>query len=158
MCYWDGRIGYQVSVINLPRRPRANACSPHPHIYPGFMDVVGDVRIEPAEEGVAVVVLTGEHDLGSLPRVRDAFDAVAGEGKSLIVDLCPTSFVDSSILGAILDARRTATDAARGFAVACDGSAEPVRRVLEVTGLGKELPVLPSREAALAGLGGQGRA
>lgn len=114
------------------------------------------MRIESAQDGVAIVVLSGEHDLGSLPRVRDAFDAVAGEGKSILIDLCPTSFVDSSILGAILDARRSAVESARGFAVACDGSTEPVRRVLEVTGLIKELPVLPSREAALAGLGGQG--
>jgi len=119
------------------------------------MDVVGNVRIEPESENIAIVVLTGEHDLGSLPRVRDAFDAVAGEGKAILIDLCSTSFVDSSILGAILDARRAAIEGERGFAVACDGSSEPVRRVLEVTGLNEELPVLPSREEALASLGGR---
>ena len=48
--------------------------------------------------------------------------------------------------------RRLAAEADRGFAVSCDGAAEPVRRVLEVTGLAEELPVHPNREAALEAL------
>ena len=72
----------------------------------------------------------------------------------MVIDLSQATFVDSSILGAVLDARRIAGEAGRGFAVACDGSAEPVRRVLEVTGLAEELPVHPNREAALEALAG----
>lgn len=85
-------------MVKLSRLTRGRSRSSSTRIYPLSVDVVGDVRIEPAEGGVAIVVLSGEHDLGSLPRVRDAFDAVAGEGKSILIDLCPTSFVDSSIL------------------------------------------------------------
>ncbi len=87
-----------------------------------------------------------------LPQVREAFEAAAGEEKALIIDLSSATFVDSSILGAVLDARRHAGEAERGFAVACDGASEPVRRVLEVTGLAEELPVHPNREAALEAL------
>jgi anti-sigma B factor antagonist len=115
------------------------------------MDVVGEVRRESGGEGIEIVALEGEHDLGTLPLVRDAFEAV-GQDNALIIDLSPATFVDSSILGAVLDARRLAGEADRGFAVACDGSAEPVRRVLEVTGLAEELPVHPNREAALEAL------
>jgi anti-anti-sigma factor len=116
------------------------------------MDVVGEVRREAGGDGIEVVMLDGEHDLGTLPLVRDAFEAVAEDDKALIIDLSSAAFVDSSILGAVLDARRLAGEAGRGFAVACDGAAEPVRRVLEVTGLAEELPVHPNREAALEAL------
>lgn len=116
------------------------------------MDVVGEVRTEAGGEGIEIVVLDGEHDLGTLPRVRDAFEAIAEKDKALIIDLSSAAFVDSSILGAVLDARRHAGEAGRGFAVTCDGAAEPVRRVLEVTGLAEELPVHPTREAALEAL------
>ncbi len=119
------------------------------------MDVVGEVRSETGGDSIEIVVLSGEHDLGTVPLVRDAFDSVATENKALVVDLSSTTFVDSSILGAVLDARRGAAEAGRGFAVACNGAAEPVRRVLEVTGLADELPVHPTREAALAALGTQ---
>ena len=116
------------------------------------MDVVGEVRRESGGDGIEIVVLHGEHDLGTLPLVRDAFEKTAGEGNALIIDLSSATFVDSSILGAVLDARRLAGETGRGFAVASDGAAEPVRRVLEVTGLAEELPVHPNREAALESL------
>ena len=116
------------------------------------MDVVGEVRREAAADGIEIVVLDGEHDLGTLPQVREAFEAIAEDDKALVIDLSSATFVDSSILGAVLDARRLAGDSGRGFAVACDGAAEPVRRVLEVTGLAQELPVHPTREAALEAL------
>lgn len=116
------------------------------------MDVVGEVRNESAGDQLEIVVLTGEHDLGTVPRVREALVSAAVDGKSVIVDLSSATFVDSSILGALLEARRSASDSDRGFAVACSGEAEPVRRVLEVTGLAEELPVHPNREAAVAAL------
>jgi anti-anti-sigma factor len=102
---------------------------------------------------IEVVVLSGEHDLGTVPKFRDALGAAAVNTNAVIVDLCAATFVDSSILGAMLEARRAAIEANRGFAVACDGASEPVRRVLEVTGLAEELPVHATREAALAAVG-----
>ena len=120
------------------------------------MDVVGEVRREAADDRVEVVILSGEHDLGTVPQVREALGAAATDGKAIVVDLCSATFVDSSILGALLEARRTALDAGRGFAVACSGESEPVQRVLEVTGLAEELPVHPTRETALAALDAQG--
>lgn len=118
------------------------------------MDVVGEVRREAGGDDIEIVVLEGEHDLGTLPLVREAIEATADEEKALIIDLSSATFVDSSILGAVLDARRESGEADRGFAVACEDAAEPVRRVLEVTGLLEELPVHPNREAALEALAG----
>ena len=120
------------------------------------MEAAGDVRTEPAGEAVELVILSGEHDLGTVPVVREALDGAAAAGKAILVDLCHATFVDSSILGALLESRRSALEAGRGFAVACTGESEPVRRVLEVTGLAEELPVHQSREAALAALNSSG--
>ena len=76
------------------------------------MDVVGEVRSEAGGEGIEIVVLQGEHDLGTLPQVLEAFETTAGEEKALIIDLSSATFVDSSILGAVLDARRVSGEAA----------------------------------------------
>lgn len=128
-------------------------------VRPGYagreVDVVGEVRNETADDGVEIVVLSGEHDLGTVPQVKEALGGAANNGKAILVDLSSATFVDSSILGALLEARRTAVEGGRGFAVACGGEAEPVRRVLEVTGLADELPVHPTRDAALAALDAQ---
>jgi anti-sigma B factor antagonist len=129
-------------------------------VRPGYaardVEAVGEVRNEAVGDRVEIVVLSGEHDLGTVPIVREAMAGAAGNGKAILVDLCSATFVDSSILGALLEARRKALEDGRGFAVACSGDAEPVRRVLEVTGLFDELPVHPTREAALAVLDTQG--
>lgn len=115
----------------------------------------GKVAVERDPDGVSVVGLLGEHDLGTVPAVRDALNAAAARG-ALVIDLSPATFVDSSILGAILAAQREAAAAGTGFAVACDGGADPVRKVLEITGLSAELPVHPSRAAAVAAALGTG--
>src|SRR5688572_1126169 len=101
--------------------------------YARGVEAAGDVRTESAGDSVELVVLSGEHDLGTVPVVREALDAAAAAGKAILIDLCHATFVDSSILGAMLESRRSAVEAGRGFAVACTGESEPVRRVLEVT-------------------------
>lgn len=112
------------------------------------METAGTVSTEPIGD-VSVVVLSGEHDLNTAPDVRVALEAALAAG-ALIVDLSPATFVDSSILGVILDARRAAGEAQSGFAVVIEGAGhDPVRRVLEMTGLLSELPVLDSREVAI---------
>jgi anti-sigma B factor antagonist len=145
-------------VIRLGRLARRGNKRQRVDVRPGYaardVDVVGEVRNETAD-GVEIVVLSGEHDLGTVPRVKEALTGAASDGNAVLVDLCSATFVDSSILGALLEARRTAVDGNRGFAVACSGEAEPVRRVLEVTGLADELPVHSTREAALAALDAQ---
>ena len=77
-----------------------------------------------------------------------------------MVDLSAATFVDSSILGAILDARRNAGEAELGFAVTHSGGNDAVGRVLEITGLRTELPVHSVREEAMEaasnGAGGNG--
>lgn len=139
-------------VIKLARRSARRRRVHPPPGYARAVDVVGEVRTESGGSGVNIVVLEGEHDLGTVPLVRDAFKGAGRNGETLVVDISGTTFVDSSILGILLESRRRAVENEHGFAVVCDGAAEPVRRVLEVTGLAEELPVHPSRDAALEAL------
>lgn len=113
------------------------------------MEAAGKITVEEPGEGVAVVALSGEHDLSTVELVKAGIAEARADDRAVVVDLTGASFVDSSILGAVLDARRTATEDALGFAVAMGDGAEAVRRVLEVTGLNDELPVHASRDAAI---------
>jgi anti-sigma B factor antagonist len=110
---------------------------------------LNEIRLEPSDDGVVVASLEGEHDIYTAPALRDRMYGVIAEGRPLVVDLTGATFVDSSILGALLGARRRAHEAGLGFAVCCAESMDPgVRRILDVTGLVPVLPVVADREAA----------
>jgi anti-sigma B factor antagonist len=110
----------------------------------------GELGLERTNAGHVVLTISGEHDLSTAPNLRRELDALLDEGTVTIVDLSSATFIDSSILGVILDGRRRASDARIGFEVVQTAGAEAVDRVLEVTGLRSELPVRQSREEALA--------
>lgn len=109
----------------------------------------GEIALERANRGVAVITFSGEHDLSTAPELRERLEAEIEGGNPVVVDLSGAAFIDSSILGAVLDARRRAHAGGLGFAVALSEGAAPVERVLEVTGLHSTLPVHPSRAAAI---------
>ena len=101
-----------------------------------------------------MVTISGEHDLSTAPNLRRQLDSLLDEGTTTVVDLSPATFIDSSILGVILDGRRRAGEADVGFAVLHSDGSEAVDRVLEVTGLRAELPVHARREEALSAASG----
>ena len=101
-----------------------------------------------------MVTISGEHDLSTATNLRRQLDSLLDEGTTTVVDLSPATFIDSSILGVILDGRRRAAEANVGFAVLHSDGSEAVDRVLEVTGLRVELPVHARREEALSAASG----
>jgi len=118
-----------------------------PAEYDGAMETSA-IGIEPGDgHEPTVVVLKGEHDVHSAPAIGERVREVIGEGRALVIDLHEATFIDSSVLAAMLAARQAAREAGVGFAVCCptDGS---VTRILELTGLVARLPVLPDRAGA----------
>jgi anti-sigma B factor antagonist len=109
----------------------------------------GEIASERAEPGVTLITFSGEHDLNTAPDLREELQTAIADGIPIVVDLSGAAFIDSSILGAVLDARRQAEERKLGFAVALSDGAQPVERVLEVTGLSSTLPVHPTRAAAI---------
>jgi anti-sigma B factor antagonist len=114
----------------------------------------GELALERNDSGVAVLTISGEHDLSTASNLRRRLDGLLDEGVATVLDLSPATFVDSSILGVILDGRRRAAEANIGFAVARSNGSDAVDRVLEVTGLRAELPVHARREEAVMAASG----
>jgi anti-sigma B factor antagonist len=114
----------------------------------------GELALERKDHGLAVLTISGEHDLSTAPNLRRRIDGLLDEGVATVVDLSPATFIDSSILGVILDGRRRAAETNIGFAVARSNGSDAVDRVLEVTGLRAELPVHARREEAVVAASG----
>jgi anti-sigma B factor antagonist len=99
---------------------------------------------------VVVVVVAGEHDIYTAPTLRERLDEALHRAGGVVIDLTGATFVDSSVLGAMLDARRRALDAGKGYVVCVGDTVEPgVQRILDITGLVPVLPVVNGREQAI---------
>jgi anti-anti-sigma factor len=102
-------------------------------------------RIETAQVGTtAVVTLYGEHDLATKPRLETVVAAVARPGASVVIDVTPASFIDSTVVGAVMYAAKNADVLA---VVAPEGT--PCRRLLAVVGIDVLARVCASQDQAL---------
>lgn len=92
-------------------------------------------------DGDAVLVLAGEIDLATSPRVRDAvIDVLATQPPArLVIDLSGVSFLDSTGIGALVAGRNKA--AALGVPFVVRHPQRMVRRVLDIAGLLEVLDV-----------------
>jgi anti-sigma B factor antagonist len=82
-------------------------------------------------EGGRVVMPRGELDASTCPELAEHLSGPSGS--LIVVDLVELTFIDSSGLGLLHDARRRAIEDGGNFVV-CDPS-PAVRRVMEITGL-----------------------
>lgn len=108
------------------------------------MDVTGsaggDQRLritETHDAGSYVLTVEGEIDLSTAPQFRTALETVLrAEPAGIVFDLGGVEFIDSSGLAVLIEAA-TATR------VQLVRPSHAVRRVIELTGLAKILPVTP---------------
>jgi anti-sigma B factor antagonist len=108
-------------------------------------DPVSGVR----RDGAAVVVsLAGELDLYNAADVREALlAACADEPQRLVVDLADVTFIDSTALGVLIEAR-SRLENKRAFVLAAPGL--ETKRALEISGLDRHFTVHDSVASALA--------
>jgi anti-sigma B factor antagonist len=95
------------------------------------------IRYEPATtDGLVVATLAGELDIDRADDVRDDLARAAAEPgcRYLRVDVSGLGFIDSYGLGALVSARNSA--AAQGVTMTLAEPSPPVRKAVEVTGLG----------------------
>jgi anti-sigma B factor antagonist len=104
------------------------------------------------DDGLELLVVEGEIDIATSPRLVAALNEVAAESvQSLVVDLSAVDFMDSTGLALLVRAHRRMHRSGRGFAVVCpDG---PVRRIFEITDMVGTLQVSPTRETAVSAAG-----
>jgi anti-sigma B factor antagonist len=99
----------------------------------------------------SVVTLRGEHDLSSRPDLALAL-ADAGEHRNVLVDLSESTFIDSSIISALLLASKRLQERDGALELVIPPAARAMRRVMEVTGVQEVLPSHETREAGLASI------
>ena len=95
------------------------------------------VSYQPADaDGLVVAGLAGELDLDRADDVRDELARIAADPacRYLRVDVAGLDFIDSYGLGALVSARNSA--AAAGVTLTLAEPSPPVRKAIEVTGLG----------------------
>ena len=99
-------------------------------------------------DDATVVSLAGELDLYNAGVVRDALLACCAESpERLVVDLSAVTFIDSTALGVLIEAR-TRLENRRSFLLAAPGL--ETRRALEISGLDRHFGVHASLDDAIA--------
>ena len=101
------------------------------------------------EPGFTVITLPGESDAYVAPRVRsDLATALSGEAP-LLVDLTQATFIDSTIVGVLLEGLANCEKQERPLVLLLPEDAAPeVHRLFEITGLSALLPVVRSWDEA----------
>lgn len=106
------------------------------------------VGTERLADDICVVSVSGELDLYTAPEFElELLGAATNGPASLIVDLGGCSFIDSTALGILLVANRRLNGPARSLVLISDD--RNIRKVFEVTGLDRVLPMFRSRSEAL---------
>jgi anti-sigma B factor antagonist len=94
------------------------------------------------ERDRATVTLSGEHEAYTADKLARNLTALIAEGISVTVDLRETMFIDSTVVGVLMAAHRSAAGAGQEFVLLLGSETGwPVRRLLDVTGLDAELDV-----------------
>jgi anti-sigma B factor antagonist len=105
------------------------------------------IAVEQRDGGI-LVRLGGELDLYNAELVRTALlDAAKQAPTRLVLDLAEVEFIDSTALGALIEARASLPER-RGLLLAAPGI--ETRRALQVSGLDRHLPVHDTVDAAFA--------
>jgi len=99
-------------------------------------------------DGAIIVRLAGELDLYNAHAVREELAAAAERGpERLVVDLSGLTFIDSTGLGVLIEARTRLANR-RAFLLAAPGL--ETRRALQISGLDRHFTVHDSLDEALA--------
>jgi anti-anti-sigma factor len=99
-------------------------------------------RIEAQRRGdTAVATISGELDMNATFGLEPELERIAGEPgvRTLVVDLGAVDFIDSAGLGLLLATHDRLRSDEIGFRLANPSAS--VRRLLQITGAGRELPV-----------------
>jgi anti-anti-sigma factor len=98
--------------------------------------------------GGVVVALCGDHELSTKPQLVEALSRVRKEQR-VVIDLQRCTFVDSTIIGAILSAFKASGPEEPHLSVVLPADTSYVYRAFSVMGLSDAVPAYPSVEAAL---------
>ncbi len=85
------------------------------------------------DNGLVVVAVRGDLDCATAPRLRAALESLHTVGRVVWIDLSATKFMDCAGVGVLVTSRQSLRDL--GGDLVLESMSDPVRRVLELTGL-----------------------
>jgi anti-sigma B factor antagonist len=109
-----------------------------------------DLGIDVTENnGWAVIAVTGEVDVATVPRLREQLHSLVAQGSHhIVVDLDAVDFLDSTGLGVLVGALKRVRTHDGELALVC--TQPRIRKVFEVTGLTKVFSLFDSVDEAVA--------
>ena len=108
------------------------------------------IDVTPARFG-AVVTISGELDIATVPRVSAALqDEPAAGAEAIVVDLTGVTFMDSTGLAALMTLKRDVDARGGRLIVACPEG--PARLLFDVSGVAGQLALYWTRDDAEAAL------
>jgi anti-sigma B factor antagonist len=104
-------------------------------------------------DGIRVVAISGELDLGTAPALEGPLEEAVGDGgSSVMIDLTACEFIDSTGIAMIVRAWQRLDGAEGESRLVICGQNEQVQRVLEISGLNLSIPTHESRDEGLRAL------
>ena len=95
------------------------------------------------EQDRATLALRGEHEAFTADKLARHLSELLTERIAVTVDLRRALFIDSTVVGVLMAANNRAQEAVVDFTLMVgDETGWPVRRLLEVTGLGTQLDIV----------------
>jgi anti-sigma B factor antagonist len=111
-------------------------------------DVQVEVRPARAPQYAAIVSLHGEHDLATAPALRNALAPLFGD---VLVDLSDCTFIDSTVIGALIGAAQELQREGHALAIVVPPENSNVARTLEIVRINELVrvhPQIPGTDAA----------
>lgn len=105
----------------------------------GLLDIVVE-----GQGDELVLRLVGELDLASVSTLRSVLENVAGDVRTVVLDLGELTFLDSTGIGLVIRSQRELQD--RGGHLVIRSPRSHVRRVLEVTQVAKVIEIQDGAE------------
>ena len=93
-----------------------------------------DVHVTSPCAGVSVVTLSGEHDLATASSISELLDSLLHTSDLVVTDVSAALFIDSSILGVLLRADKSAQARGKDFRIQL-GTEAIVKRVFQISGV-----------------------
>jgi anti-sigma B factor antagonist len=100
---------------------------------------------------IPIVAVSGEVDVYSAPALKEKITELLDAGQqTLIIDLSGVGFLDSTGLGALVEARAATSEAGGALPLVC--SQERILKLFTITGLDGVFTIQPTVDEALAAL------
>jgi anti-anti-sigma factor len=130
------------------RRFADQMASPPPRRRPGDAPLDGTIEVVREADRITALDLYGEFDINSSPQIIEHAQPVLDDDNHLIINLSDTTFIDSSVVHALVHAAAAAK--ARGNVLVIQlGTTAIVERVITLTHTDRKIARAPTRAEAI---------